>query len=129
MELEFTGFNTDGMDMMKGNGVISTDIRLSIEGREYKVSPGILIRSGKAVKNIDASIPGTKRIVSLLSLDVAAQEILLYIEPSKGGVIPPGSVIVEISFKRLIWFVWLGTIFISVGVFMAIRGRIQRSRN
>ncbi len=129
MELEFTGFNTDGMDMMKGNGVISTDIRLSIKDKEYRVSPGILIRSGKAVKNIDATIPGTKRIVSLLSLDVAAQEILLYIEPSKGGAIPPGSVIVEISFKRLIWFVWLGTIFISVGVFMAIRGRIQRSRN
>ena len=129
LELEFKGFNTDKMDMRRGNGIISTDVRLGIGKKKYTISPGIVIKNGRAVRNIDAAIPGTKRKVSLLSLDVAAQEILIYVQPSRGEVTPPDSVIVEVSFKRLIWFVWLGTIFISAGLFAAIRRRWRQYRN
>jgi cytochrome c-type biogenesis protein CcmF len=129
LEFEFKGFNTNKMDMMKGNGIISTEVRLGIKGKRYTVLPGVVIKGGRAVRNIDTTIPGTKRRVSLLRLDVAAQEVLLYIEPSKREVTPPDSVIVEVSFKRLIWFVWLGTIFISAGLFVAIRRRWRQAKN
>ena len=57
-------------------------------------------------------------------IDVRAQEILLYVEPGKDYSIPPDSLIVDVSFKRLIWFVWMGTLFIAFGGIFALKRRL-----
>jgi len=123
MEVEFTGFNTGKMVMKSGEGIISAKIALKIRGRKYRVMPGVSVARGKITNTIDSSIPNSSRKISLHGIDVRAQEILLYIEPGKEDSVPPDSLIVDVSFKRLIWFVWMGTLFIAFGGIFALKRR------
>ena len=85
---------------------------LNIDGK--LVSPGIRFGKGKR-EFIDAKIPGTDREVSLKGLDANKKMISIYISPGKEEVIPKDTVLVDVSYKRLIWLVWLGTIVIALG--------------
>jgi hypothetical protein len=78
---------------------------------------------GEGAQMFDTIIPGTGRTVSLLSVDAQEKMIVLYVSPGKNTKIPPDGVLVNVSFKRLIWLVWLGTILISAGAVIAFSGR------
>ena len=95
---------------------------LRVNGR--KVMPGMKISSGES-SPIKAVIPGTGRWVSLLEVDAGKKIIVVHVSPSKGMKIPPDRVILDVSHKRLIWLVWLGTILISAGAFIAL---VMKSR-
>jgi len=68
-------------------------------------------------------IPGTNRTVVLLDFDVRDGIVVLHIDANENAVLPPDSVIVDISFKRLIWLVWLGTVIIVAGVALPLARR------
>ncbi len=124
-EVQFVGFNAEKLDMMKGNGILTAEIEFRKSGRKYMRAPGLELRGGKAIKNVETRFPGTNREISLLSLDVGAQEVMLYIEPGRESTPPPSFVIVEVSYKRLIWLVWLGTIFITIGCIFGVRTSLR----
>jgi hypothetical protein len=92
-------------------------VNLTVNGN--KLSPGIKIVKEKRV-SVKPVIPGTDREVSLVEIDADSKKILLHVSPGRDMLIPPDSVMVDVSFKRFIWAVWLGTILISAGGITAI---------
>ena len=88
-----------------------TFAELTVNG--VTLAPGIQF-TRDAIKHIDRHIPGTDRAVSLREIDATSKRIVIVITPGKSTVIPPDTVIITISKKRLIWLVWLGTILISI---------------
>jgi len=108
LTVKFTGFRTEGMTA--GMPVVYTD--LEIDGR--RVSPGFKIIEGHR-HPIDAKIPGSGRVVTLRQVDVNNHAVELFIDPGKDSTVPPDSIIVDLSVKRMIWLVWAGTVLIALG--------------
>ncbi len=108
LSVQFTGFDT--RDMATSEPTIYAN--LIVNG--VKVRPGLRIIRGSSLQ-IDATVPGTHRTLSILQINVGEKVILVNISPDKGTAIPPDRVLVEVSFKRLIWLVWLGVVLISFG--------------
>jgi cytochrome c-type biogenesis protein CcmF len=121
MKVEFSGFNSKKLNMNTGSGVLSADVKFTIKGKTFALSPGMIVRNGDSVKNVDALLPGTKRKVSLAGVDLMKKEIILNIEKGKEDKAAADYVIAEVSFKRLIWLVWLGTALVAFGGFVSIR--------
>ncbi|MFC1671427.1 hypothetical protein ACFL20_13620, partial [Spirochaetota bacterium] len=96
---------------------------LLIDGK--KVSPGVKVMKREY---LDVLLPKTKRKISLRGFDVRKHLVEIYIEPGKQTVIPPDTVMVNLSLKRLIWVVWLGTILIALGGLVSMR-RVMKNRN
>ncbi len=90
---------------------------LLVNGKQVK--PGLKINRRES-NRIDAKIPGTDRVISLLRINPSNELIDVYISPGKDVQPVPDSVIVNVSFKRLIWIVWLGTVLITIGGCYAI---------
>lgn len=114
IKIDFNGFEIDRGSMSSGNAVLYAKLDVTMKGAAHSVMPGIRVMSSNEREQIDAVIPGSGRKISLLDFNLEDKEILLNIEPGKNST-PPDTVIVEVSFKRLIWLVWLGTAFISLG--------------
>ncbi len=119
LKVTFKGFRSEGM--MSGKPTIYAD--LIIEGR--RVSPGIRFE-GKHRHPIEAKVPGTKRRIQLRRFDVRNKIIEIYVEPGEKTPVPPDSMLVNVSVKRMIYLVWLGTILISVGGYIAMK-RVKRT--
>jgi hypothetical protein len=85
---------------------------LSVNG--MKLAPAIQFKRG-AINHIDRAIPGTDRSLSLKEIDATSKKIFLIITPGKNTKIPPDTVILSLTKKRLIWLVWTGAILISLG--------------
>ncbi len=122
MKVRFRGFEIDRGHMTTGHARLNARIEIVREGRTYALAPGIRF-SGEGRTSFDARIPGTGRRVSLVNFNVDDPRVTLFIEPRKGAPVPPDTVLVEVSFKRLIWFVWMGTVLIAAGGFAAFRPR------
>ncbi|HSV95978.1 MAG TPA: cytochrome c biogenesis protein CcsA [Spirochaetota bacterium] len=122
MKITFTGFDIDRQHMMAG-GDMKLFAKLAFERGPHSASirPGLELRGGDGRKSIAARIPFTGQEVRLLDFNVSDGTVHIFVEAPKGAAVPPDSAIVEVSFKRLIWFVWLGTIFIALGGAFAIR--------
>lgn len=120
--IRFDGFDIDRMAMMQGNAKIFALFTVKYMGREFNVRPGVLF-DGDRRTNLDTVLPGTTRTISLLDFDVHEKIVVLHMDAPAGAAIPPDSVIADISFKRLIWLVWLGTVVIGIGTVLPL---IQR---
>ncbi|MDY6967818.1 MAG: cytochrome c biogenesis protein CcsA, partial [Spirochaetota bacterium] len=132
MRIRFIGFKVDKKKMMSGNPTIFARLNITLKGRNYTVTPGIIIKGKNKREQIDAKIANSGRRISLLQMDIRHKKIQLFIEPDKKGknvFAMPDSAIIEVSFKRLIWLVWLGTILISVGSSYAIRRSMKIVKN
>ncbi len=128
IKIRFIGYDIDKMHMEQGNTKIFVRLNANINGRDFIVTPGLLITDAGNRKNIDAVLPHLNRKVSLLDFNIADKQILLYVEPGKKNALLPESVIVDVSFKRLVWLVWLGTVLISAGIILAIaKARKQKT--
>ncbi len=127
MTVKLVGFDVDKQRMMSGKPIIYAKLDLKINKRNYKLSPGVIIRGKKSKEYIDVKIPGTKRKISLVGWDINQKKIAIYIEPEDLSIAAPDIAIVDVSFKRLIWLVWLGTILISIGGFVAYRRSTRSS--
>ncbi len=120
LDISFTGFDTTGMG--KGEPTIYANLLVN----SMKVRPGLKIAGGSSLQ-IEDRIPGTGRTVSLVQMSVGEKAIVINISPDNKTEVPPDRVLVEISFKRLIWLVWLGALLISTGgiaaFFISRKGR------
>ena len=47
--------------------------------------------------------------------------VLVHVDTAPGAAVPTDTALVEVSFKRLIWLVWIGTVFIAAGGVLAMR--------
>jgi cytochrome c-type biogenesis protein CcmF len=108
ISVRFIRFRTEHMT----SGEPTTFAELVANGA--RIAPGVRFKRSGIIR-MDRTIPGTHRIVSLRDIDASNHRILLYISPAKNAAIPPDSVIVAFTVKRLIWIVWLGTVIISIG--------------
>ncbi len=127
VKVKFVRFDIDKQQMMSGKPIIYAKLDVNIKAKNYKISPGVIIRGKKSKEYIDVKIPGTKRRVSLVGWDIDRKSIAIYIEPEDTSIAPPDVAVIDVSFKRLIWLVWLGTILISIGGFVAYRRSTRSS--
>ena len=112
--VKFYGFVTDNMGK-DGMTILSN---IMVDGKKY--FPGIKITKSGETEKIDQKMPGTDTIISIESLNANHRTVGIFITPEKNAVIPPDYAILEISHKRLIWVVWLGTILIASGFIIAM---------
>jgi len=119
-KIKFVGFDIDKKHMKSGTPKLMTKLNIKIKGKNYTISPGIIIKGKDSRESIDAKLPITGQRVSLLNFDLRSKKIFLFIESGNNAPTPPDSALIEMSFKKLIWLVWLGTILISAGGFLAI---------
>ena len=113
-KVKFYGFISNNMGAQ--GMVIRTD--LMVDGKKY--FPGIKFTKSGETEKMDQRITGTDKIISIESLDANHRTVRIFITPGKNDIIPPDYVILEISHKRLIWVVWLGTILIAAGFVIAM---------
>ncbi len=122
IRVRFIGFRTEHMT----SGEPTTYADLSVNG--YRLSPGMKFTRGD-VLFLDSPIPGTDRSVSLQNIDATSKKILLHVTPGKMLAIPPDSVFITVTNKRLIWLVWLGTFMVAAGgcyaFFRSVRSRYR----
>ena len=126
MQIKFSGFDMDESHMRSGKQEFYVNLRIACKGNEYEVKPGVIVRGENDRESIAALIPCVNRNISILDFDLENRAILLNIEPDTSKPVPPESVFVDISFKRLVWFVWLGTVLIAAGGFFAINNAAKR---
>ena len=108
VNVRFIGFRTEHMT----SGEPGTFAELLVNG--IPLAPGMKFSKG-GIRYLDRNIPGTDRSVSLREIDATSKKILVNITPGKNTVIPPDSVVITVTKKRLIWLVWLGTLLIAAG--------------
>lgn len=113
-KVKFYGFVTDNM----GADGMSILTNIMVDGKKY--FPGIKITKKGETEKIDQRMPGTNRIISIESLNANHRTVGIFITPEKNAIIPPDYAILEISHKRLIWIVWLGTILIAAGFIVSM---------
>ena len=114
LNVKFYGFLTSNM----GTEDMTIRAHLLINGAKY--FPGIKLGRNSEPENLDQKISGTGKTVSVENFDAKHQAVRIYITPGKNDIIPPDFAILEISHKRLIWVVWLGTILIAAGFIIAM---------
>ncbi|HNX23144.1 MAG TPA: cytochrome c biogenesis protein CcsA [Spirochaetota bacterium] len=118
-KVKFYGFISNSMGSQ--GMAIRTD--LMVNGKKY--FPGIKFNSAGDTEKIDQRITGTDKTISIESLDATHRSVRIFITPGKDAVIPPDYAILEISHKKFIWVVWLGTILIAAGFVISLI-RIRR---
>lgn len=114
------GFDTSGMQ----SGTPTILANVEINGETYR--PGITIQ-GRLKLPVEETLKGTERKIIVKEIDPGGKRILLYIEPEAGREQPPDMLIVDISWKPLIWVVWLGTLLISLGGAWALARRFRKA--
>jgi len=119
-KVKFYGFISNNMGSQ--GMAIRTD--LMIDGKKY--FPGIKVTKTGETEKIDQRITGTEKVVSIESLDANHRSVRVFITPGKDAKIPPDFALFEISHKRLIWVVWLGTLIIAAGFVLAMV-RVRKS--
>lgn len=119
IRIRFIGFRTE--HMTSGEPTTYADILAN----GMRLSPGKKFTRGNEIY-LDTAIPGTDRTVSLKNIDATSKTILLHITPGKTLMVPPDTVLITVTEKRLIWLVWLGTVIIAAGGFYAL-GRSLRA--
>jgi len=120
VKIKFIAFEIDKEQMRSGHPKVFANLIVRVNNRDYKVNPGMAF-NGNNRTPINAIIPGIKKKISHLDMDFHNKEILLNMEPDKNISAPPATVLVDVSFKRMVWLVWLGTILIAAGGIVAIR--------
>jgi cytochrome c-type biogenesis protein CcmF len=122
-KVTFKGFITENM----GTANMSIRAELYVDARKYL--PGVIAANTDKEEFINQKIPGTDKIVAIDDLNPRDMSVYVFITPDKNAVIPPDYLIIDISHKKLIWLVWLGTVFISGGLMMGIVGRKREKVN
>ncbi len=122
LAVKFNGFKkVDMKEMMAGKVTVFAELDVTRKGNTRAVSPGLSMRRDGQVAGIDAAVPGSARAISLRHISRETGKIVLFVEPAPDARIPADSVIVDISFKRLIVLVWIGTVLITVGTAIPLR--------
>lgn len=112
LNVKFNGFITNNMGAQ--GMVIRADIL--IDGMKY--FPAVRFNNGET-EQITQAVQGS-RILRIEGIDATHKAVRLYLSPLPGTVIPPDFAVFDISMKRFIWVVWLGTLLIAAGFTVAM---------
>ncbi|MBN2040564.1 MAG: cytochrome c biogenesis protein CcsA [Spirochaetes bacterium] len=126
LRIKFIDFEIDKTQMKSGNPKLFVNLLINVKGRNYKVSPGVKIK-GNERETLDVTVPVIKRKISLSDFDIQNKKILLYLEPDKNVPAPSPAALMDISYKRMVWLVWLGTIMIALGGAVSIRKAVIKN--
>jgi len=119
LPVKFNGFITNNMGAQ--GMIIRADIL--IQGMKY--FPAVRFSKGES-EQITQNVNGS-RLLRIEGIDATHKVVKIYLEPEKGSVVPPDFAIFDISMKRFIWVVWLGTLLMSAGFTIAmVRGLKKR---
>jgi cytochrome c-type biogenesis protein CcmF len=113
----FKGFITSNM----GSKDMTIRAELYVDARKYL--PGVISPNTDNEEFINQKIPGTDKIIAIDHLSPKNLSVYVFISPDKKAVIPPDYLILDISHKKFIWLVWLGTVIICIGLVIQIVGR------
>ncbi|MCL1865154.1 MAG: cytochrome c biogenesis protein CcsA [Spirochaetes bacterium] len=113
-KVTFKGFITNNMGAK--DMTISAD--LYVDGRRYL--PGIISPDTEKEEFVNQKISGTDKIIAVDNLNPKEMSVYVFITPDKKAVIPPDYLILDISYKKFIWLVWLGAIIICIGLIISI---------
>ena len=113
LKVKFIDFDTSKM----GSEEMTIFANILVNGKKYK--PGMKHVMGQHLP-IESKIAGTNRIITLEGIDAGNKKIKVHITPEKGAVLPPDYAVLDITMKRLIWLVWLGTLLITGGFAIAM---------
>jgi cytochrome c-type biogenesis protein CcmF len=127
MKLTFTGFDIDRAHMMSGQAVLYAKIDVLRGAARESVKPGLRMSGDGGRESVGARL-STGQAVTLLDFDVSSGRVVISMEPAAGAQLPPDSAMVDVSFKRLIWLVWLGTVLTGAGLFIAMRKTGEEER-
>lgn len=119
LQVTFYGFITNNMGS-QGMEILAD---LLIDGMKY--FPGVRFNNGEH-QQITQNVKGD-RILRIEGINAGQKAVRIYIEPEKGAIIPPDFAIFDISMKRFIWIVWLGTLLISAGFIAAMRNAVKKA--
>ena len=103
-----------------GSPNMSVRAELYVDGKKYL--PGVIAANTDSEEFVNQKIPGTDKVIAIDNLNARDMSVYVFITPDKNAVIPPDYLIIDISHKKFIWLVWLGTIIISAGLGMRIVG-------
>ena len=112
LKVKFNGFITNNMGAQ--GMVIRADIL--IDGMKY--FPAVKFSNGET-EQIAQTVQGS-RTLKIEAIDATHKAVRIYLSPLPGTVIPPDFAVFDISMKRFIWVVWLGTLLISAGMTVAM---------
>lgn len=107
LNVKFNGFITNNMGAQ--GMVIRADVL--INGMKY--FPAIRFNNGET-EQINQTVQGN-RTLRIEGINATSKTVKIYISPAPGTVLPPDFAIFDISMKRLMWVVWLGTLLITAG--------------
>jgi cytochrome c biogenesis factor len=114
----FKGFIMN--DMGSDNMTIRAD--LYVDAKRYQ--PGVISPNTDKEEFVNQKIPGTDKIIAIDNLNPRDMSVYVFITPDKNAPIPPDYMILDISYKKFIWLVWLGTVIISGGLVVGmVRGK------
>lgn len=113
LKVKFIDFDASQM----GSGDMTIYANILVNGKKYK--PGMKHSMGEHLA-IENKISGTERIITLEGVDAGNKKIKIHITPEKGAPVPPDYAVIDVSLKRLIWLVWLGTLLITGGFVIAM---------
>lgn len=119
--VRFEGFDIDRERMLAGEVTLFAKLHVVRGGAATVAAPGVKFSGDSQRQHVDAYLPWGKRRVSLLDFNVNEGRVLVHVDTAPGAAVPPDTALVEVSFKRLIWLVWIGTVFIAAGGVLAMR--------
>lgn len=122
----FHGFERPDMKMMMaGKAAITADIEVLEGEARYRIKPILSMdRKGEVTGN-EVPLKVSGRSASLKELNRETESVTLFVEPAPGDALPPDTVLLDISIKRLIILVWAGTLLITVGAFLSVRKQLR----
>ncbi len=114
LNVEYRDLSTAGM--MSENPSVFAE--LLVNGKRVKT--GFIFENGKR-----QPLPGLfeGRQIFMEGFDPGEKTVSLFVEPGKDSRIPADTVLVDVSVKHLIWFVWAGTVLIVAGGVLALTMR------
>lgn len=119
LNVKFNGFITNNMGAQ--GMMIRADIL--IDGMKY--FPAVRFSNGET-EEISQIVQGS-RTLRIEAIDATHKAVRIYLSPTSGTVIPPDFAVFDISMKRFIWVVWLGTLLISAGMTVAMVRAFKKS--
>ncbi|MCX7679484.1 MAG: cytochrome c biogenesis protein CcsA [Spirochaetes bacterium] len=120
VEITYVGIKeTTKKSMQEGTPEVFVEVKIKQRNATHYLSPGFRISEKGNLEYIEARFSKHKRKLLLKNINPESKEATFFVEPAADAVIPPDEVFVEVSIKRLINFVWVGTTLISVGLFFA----------
>jgi len=119
LTVKFNGFITNNMGAQ--GMIIRADIL--IDGMKY--FPAVRFSNGET-EQLNQTVQGS-RTLRIEGIDATHKSVRIYLSPIPGAVIPPDFAVFDISMKRFIWVVWLGTILIASGFTVAMVRAFKKS--